>query len=872
MHLTTTPRFVFYRLMGALLGLLQTLSSWAQTSYVTPQGAGQQTGADWANALPGNLLQPRLASAPEGAEFRLAGGTYKPSYTGDRGLSFSIPSGVKVLGGYLGSGANPDQRIDFATTDQPSSTTLSGDVDNDGQTDADNSNNIVVFNQANDQTRLDGVIITGGYATTPLANPALAGTQVGGAGIYNNAYQGNSSPTLENCLLIDNQTTGQGGALLIDLRLGVTSMKVINTDFYTNTALKGGAVYYYGNLSHDYIQPGFANCKFWSNAAESGGAVYIDSFFRKPDNPTVFKVTYVNCSFNNNRASSQGGAIYTTIKSDVSVTIDNELVNCSVSGNSATAGGAFVNVAEPYLSTPDGLGINPQSAVNLHNSILWNNGGANALRNVNYTQSPGNFLTGEGKVSATYSLLESGAVLDFTYKSTVTSVSPFSNEQSQQLDPCSLAINTGFNDQYNVYTPGPPTDLAGKPRIFPVGGTIDLGAYEYQIDLAITQQPASQSVVAMESMVETTVGFTQPAANYAWYKDGVLVNGQTSATLKLTNVMPQQTGSYQLVASTGCTSLTTTTFLLTVTIPEGQTVVLYVTPGGGGEKTGTDWANALAGSQLPAQLASASAGLEFRLAGGTYKPSQMGDRTRSFSIPSGVRVLGGYLGSGANPDQRIDFTNPDQPSSTTLSGDIDNDNLLDAENANIVVLFTNVSPQTRLDGVVITGGYATVPIHFTNAVGGGGIYNNGYLGSSHPTIVHCVLTQNYTTGRGGAVYNDGGLGRANPVFSHCRFINNRAGEGGGVYNRAYQGIANPVFTNCTFRANAALSGGAMYNYAYGDRQARGGETSPRLINCGLSANTASVKGGGMVNQGEGAGSDYVASTTWPPPLQLTERS
>lgn len=111
-------RFLLSTIDQTLLLVLTTLVVQAQTIYVTPAGGGDQSGSSWSNALSGTALQGQLAAAPAGSIFRLAGGVYKPTATTDRTVSFSIPSGVQVYGGYV---AGTDTRVT-----NRSSTTLSG--------------------------------------------------------------------------------------------------------------------------------------------------------------------------------------------------------------------------------------------------------------------------------------------------------------------------------------------------------------------------------------------------------------------------------------------------------------------------------------------------------------------------------------------------------------------------------------------------------------------------------------------------------------------------------------------------------------------------------------------------------------------------
>jgi hypothetical protein len=559
----TTFLFNFYRLLVLLPALLWTGSAWCQTLYVTPAGAGQQTGADWANALPGTALRSQLASASAGAVFRLAGGVYKPTTTNDRTLSFLIPPGVQLFGGYQGSGATPDQRVAVTSPDQPSSTTLSGDIDNDNQLGAGNSNNVVVVSKSSEPIRLDGLVITGGYAVSPLGGSDLLGVLTGGGGIYNDANNGSGNLTVENCLLTGNYTSGSGGGIYTNCRNSSASLTLINTTFVGNKAGLGGALhnsaYTAGNFGLTVT-----NCRFMDNSAGAGGAVYTDVFTEFRGSPLV-NLNYVNCSFSGNTASGQGGVFFTYARGTASLAAVNELTNCTLTGNSAPVGGAFFNTARPYFTRF----VFVRSGVNLNNSILWNNGGANAISNENVKPTSGEGSVGEGSSYSQYSLLEAGTVLSpgsGTSNQFITA-SPFLTDQSLQLAACSPAINAGLNAAYaNAH--GPDTDLAGNQRIAPEGGTVDLGAYESQQgqgpSIVITQQPLSQSSVQAGATVRVPVGISAPAERYVWYKDNVVVNGQESATLTLTDVQSAQSGSYRLVATTPCNSLTTDAFSLSV--------------------------------------------------------------------------------------------------------------------------------------------------------------------------------------------------------------------------------------------------------------------------------------------------------------------
>ena len=266
---------------------------------------------------------------------------------------------------------------------------------------------------------------------------------------------------------------------------------------------------------------------------------------------------------------------------------------------------------------------------------------------------------------------------------------------------------------------------------------------------------------------------------------------------------------------------------------------------------------------------------------GLYTPTEGGDldiRSTSFIIYPGVEVYGGYS------DDFSSRTPTSSPSSSTLSGFIlapadgrilpPNKNGLEEEvQVYHVVYFTSISSDDRtspgkldksaadevvdtrrLDGFVITGGNADGDIYSPDSRGGG-ILINGSGGHCQPTIANCTLINNSAT-RGGAMCNYGPYASsgsdANPHVLNCSFINNTATElGGAIYNDGTysfeedHGNASGDYTNCTFINNSvsgeSAKGGAIYNDA-----SEGGLSSPTIVNCSFSGNTA-LTGGAIYN-------------------------
>ncbi|MBD2755915.1 beta strand repeat-containing protein [Spirosoma validum] len=93
----------------------------------------------------------------------------------------------------------------------------------------------------------------------------------------------------------------------------------------------------------------------------------------------------------------------------------------------------------------------------------------------------------------------------------------------------------------------------------------------------ISSQPVSGSSVQVGGSVRVVVSVSGQVTSYQWYREGAIISGQTSATLNLTNLQLSQAGSYSLVASNGCGSVTSGVFSLTV-LGSDLSPIIYARP------------------------------------------------------------------------------------------------------------------------------------------------------------------------------------------------------------------------------------------------------------------------------------------------------
>lgn len=132
--------------------------------------------------------------------------------------------------------------------------------------------------------------------------------------------------------------------------------------------------------------------------------------------------------------------------------------------------------------------------------------------------------------------------------------------------------------------------------------------------------PAASSVVCVGGSVSVPVGVTN-ATGLQWYKDGVAVPGQTSATLTLGGIQSSQAGNYRLVATGACNSLTTIPgFTLTVN-PEPTVTLVF------------NNSTTVMGTGIPTITIPAGLGQNFQVLGGTsFVRTIIVDRINGYEI------------------------------------------------------------------------------------------------------------------------------------------------------------------------------------------------------------------------------------------------
>jgi len=273
------------------VGLLMVLCNLANANHIFVVQGASGSGSSWSDAT--GDLNLALSQAEAGTQIWVAKGIYTPTSSGDRDVSFTVPDGVQVYGGFNGTETDLGQRIT-----KENETILSGEIGKPGI--ADNSYTVVFFENVTENTIVDGFTVTGGNANGDLEEGNA--NRCGGA-IYINGEKGISKPIIRNCLFTANFGR-DGAAVYINGRNGESSPVFEACLFKSNEAgLDGGAIYNDGRMNGRSI-PTFTDCTFERNMGTYGGAIC------NATESGICNLILNNCFFKENAAYLRGGAVF----------------------------------------------------------------------------------------------------------------------------------------------------------------------------------------------------------------------------------------------------------------------------------------------------------------------------------------------------------------------------------------------------------------------------------------------------------------------------------------------------------------------------------------------------------------------------------
>lgn len=401
--------------------------------YVTPSGSGN--GSSWSNAYSGNGLQAVINNASPGDTIWVACGTYQPTTTTNRSISFQLKNGVAVYGSFAGTETSLQQRV---LACGPCSI-LSGDIGIPNNA-SDNSYH-VLYNSGNDTTAvLDGFVLRDGNAGGTVYD------EIGGGILNNGNFGGACTPVIRNCVITANQAHYGGGIFNNGGNAGNASPHIVNCIITGNSAYDGGGIDNYGYAGN--ASPRLINCVIASNHASQlgGGGIYCWGGGGGNASPLI-----QNCTIINNTSDGYGGGIVT----------DNSNTG---SGNSGSS--------------------NPV----VRNTIIWNNTAG---------QGPQFYRKGTALFDATFSCVEmTNQLAPHLVSGTATGMvytNPFFTNSSSLAGSDNCLLNTDDGLQLLAASPlinagsasgAPLADIRGVLR----SAAPDMGAYEADMTLAAEEQ------------------------------------------------------------------------------------------------------------------------------------------------------------------------------------------------------------------------------------------------------------------------------------------------------------------------------------------------------------------------------------------------
>jgi hypothetical protein len=657
--------------------------------HVTEEGAGDKSGADWANACPGFTNAMELVDGVTTPSIvRFAAGTYVTGAS--RSANFSIATPLQLEG----------------ATGNPADVTIDGKG--------------YGFVLNNDFAVLSGLTVRNFQSTS--SSIALTLTK----GLATNCvFQGASGKTSAGSPL-----TVQGGTLVTDCRFDYLR----GVPGGTICSLYGGGVLRrtrftnsYGAYREIYAMKGdgrrarLEDCEFPSSALTyvvSPYAVGVDAFGCVATNCTGF-FAYIQTpsSFTDCLVAGNGGEAQFDIVASGATPVG--ITNCVIVRNRSM-----------------GIRLNVSTALNVsvsHCTIADNETTATKVGGGVYFNTANNRITD----SIVHGNLNFGVPADITLAGTAPAPTRCCFGEADEEDGNgNIASDPLFADpaarDYTLLPSSPCIDagaVAGPPALDFVGvarpidgdgdgvAVGDMGAYEAPVcsealACALELRLASGRAPLDVPLAARTRGSRQTGLTYVWTATRTTPEGQTTTTLETAapsctfEDLPVGIYSFSLTVRNNAEDTATDTAADALHVISDH---LCVTPTGAGVRDGSDWANALGSIQEAVDIAGTTPAT-IRLGHGTYVlPAQV-----SVAADADLVFDGGYAGNG---DARAD-----EASVITRDASV---NMRLFEVAGATAVFTNLT---------LTGGHMAP---------GGTHYGMGVYGrESHLRFDDCAITNN----------------------------------------------------------------------------------------------------------------------------------
>ena len=461
--------------------ILLSFSLSAQTIYVDQNATGLNNGSDWTNAY--TDLQVAFTHNDAFSSVNVAQGTYYTTTTTKRAISFIVPNGVKLYGGFPTGGGTKNADL------YP--TILSGDIGVIGDN-TDNAYHVVVFHNTISSTEIDGFVIEKGYA-----NGSETYESNGGGILILTVDYGDSNAYIKNCIIRNNYAVGDGGGILVSKRAEIYNCKI-----YSNqTANSGGGISIStnGRIYNSYI----VNNK----SVHFGGGIKITGFNSAPK--------AINCIIANNECEYYGAGAYLT---------EGFLINCTIVNN----GGNGIHFGS-YGSTFNGVIWGNSTYQATH--ISSNNGHSvenNIIQDISATGTNIGISSDNNGVNYNENYVRFIKPTTFTGNSTTPTQLDEILNADWSINPQSAAIDFGDNNSYTTTSDTPTVDINGNNRI--LNTTMDAGAYEALFNI-VTSQASNHSETAVTLNGEMLFAETTNTIKRGFVYDNVPNFDVTTATI-----------------------------------------------------------------------------------------------------------------------------------------------------------------------------------------------------------------------------------------------------------------------------------------------------------------------------------------------------